>query len=95
MYTPRSWPKNVDKAWGSLSAIAVRLSFADDPWPPRAGRSGLEHAASLRLSAAVTSSSVSVAKIRNQAQRLLGNAVVAYAALRALEGSSLGEGRIR
>jgi hypothetical protein len=83
VYTPRAWPRNVAKAWGSLSAIAVRLAFLDDPWPPRAGRSGLEHAAALRLSAALTSSSVSVAKLRNQAERLLAGAVVAYAGLRA------------
>jgi hypothetical protein len=91
VYTPRSWPRNVSQAWGSLSAIVVRMAFVDDPWPPRSGRSGLEHAAGVRLSAALASSSVSVPKLRNQAQRLLGNAVVAYAGLRALD-STLGVG---
>jgi hypothetical protein len=92
VYTPRSWPRNVEKAFDSLSAIAVRLAFADDPWPPRSGRSGLEHAAAMRLSAALTSSSVSVARLRNQAQRLVANAVVAYAGQRALEGAPMGVG---
>jgi hypothetical protein len=89
-YTPRSWPKNVHKAFDTLSAVAVRLAFADDPWPVRSARAGLEHAAALRLSAALTSGSVSVGKLRSQAQRLLGSAVVAYAGLRALEGTTLG-----
>jgi hypothetical protein len=92
VYTPRSWPKNVEKAWGNLSAIVVRLAFADDPWPSRSGCSGLEHAAAVQLSAALASSSVSVARLRGQAQRLLGSAVVAYAGLRALEGVTLGVG---
>jgi hypothetical protein len=90
VYTPRAWPRNVDKAFDSLSAIVVRLAFADHPWPPRSGRSGLEHAAAAQLSAALACNSVSVAKLRNQAQRLLGGAVVAYAGLRALEGITLG-----
>jgi hypothetical protein len=92
VYTPRSWPKNVEKAFDSLAGVVVRLSLAENPWPPRSGRSGLEHAASMQVSAAITSSSVSVARLRNQAQRLLGGAVVAYAGLRALEGVTLGVG---
>lgn len=92
VYTPRSWPRNVSRAWGSLSAIVVRMAFADDPWPPRSGRSGLEQAAGVRLSAAISSKSVSVARLRNQAARLLGGAVVSYAGLRALERSILGVG---
>jgi len=90
VYTPRAWPRNVDKAFDSLAAIVVRLAFADNPWPPRRGKSGLEQAAAVQLSAAITCNSVSVAKLRSQAQRLLGGAVVAYAGLRALEGVTLG-----
>jgi len=48
VYTPRSWPKNVDKAFESVSAIVVRLAFASDPWPERSARAGLEHAAAVR-----------------------------------------------
>ena len=91
-YTPRTWPRNVHKAFDGLSAIAVRLAFADHPWPQRSSGSGLEHAAAARLSAQLVRSSVSVARLRNQAQRLLGGAVVAYAGLRALEGVTLGVG---
>jgi hypothetical protein len=91
-YTPRTWPKNVHKAFNGLSAIVVRLAFADDPWPQRSSGSGLERAAATRLAAQLVSSSVSVTKLRNQAQRLLGGAVVAYAGLRALEGVALGLG---
>ena len=90
VYTPRSWPKNVDKAFDRLSAIAVRLAFAHDPWPPRSGCSGLERATALRLSASLASSGVPVRRLRRQAQRLLGRAVVAYAGLRALEGITPG-----
>jgi hypothetical protein len=90
VYTPRSWPKNVVAAFDSVSAIAVRLAFAEDPWPQRSGHSGLEQAAAMRLSAALASKSVSVPKLRNRAERMLGSAVVAYAGLRALESSTLG-----
>jgi hypothetical protein len=88
VYTPRTWPKNVFAAFESLSAIAVRLAFADDPWPQRSARGGLEHAAAMRLSAALTSASVSPGKLRHNARRLLETAVLAYAGLRALEGSA-------
>ena len=51
---------------------------------------GLEEAAALRLSAAlVHKSHVPVARIRAQARRLLGSAVVAYATARSLEAPSL------
>jgi len=92
VYTPRAWPKNVYKAFEDLSAVVVRLAFADDPWPQRSARAGLEQASAIRLSAALTSKSVSVARLKNQAQRLFGGAIGAYAGLRALEGSSLGGG---
>lgn len=89
-YTPRSWPKSVFTAFDSVSAIVVRLAFADDPWPARTSRAGLEQAAAMRLSAALVSKTISATKLRNQAERLLGSAVVAYAGLRALEGTTLG-----
>jgi hypothetical protein len=91
-YTPRRWPKAVENAFDVLAPIAVRLAFADDPWPPRlSAHTGLEEAAAVRLSAALTDRvKVRVAKIRSQAQYLLGNAVVAYAKARALEGAALG-----
>jgi hypothetical protein len=92
VYTPRAWPKNVYKAFEDLSAVVVRLAFADDPWPQRSARAGLEQASAIRLSAALTSKSVSAARLKNQAQRLFGGAIGAYAGLRALEGSSLGGG---
>ncbi len=80
------------RAFDSLSAIAVRLAFANDPWPQRSARAGLEHASALRLSAGLASKSLSAARLKSQAQRLLGGAVVAYAGLRALERTSLGDG---
>jgi len=91
-YTPRAWPKAVEKAFEGVTAIAVRLAFADDPWPERSSRTGLEQAAAIRLAAAIKSRSIPVGRLRSQAQRLLGGAVVAYAGVRALEGSTLGVG---
>jgi hypothetical protein len=83
-YTPRRWPKPVEKAFDVLAPIAVRLAFAEDPWPQRSARAGLEEATANRLSAAlVDPAMVKVAQIRAQAQRLLGSAVVAYAKARA------------
>jgi hypothetical protein len=84
-YTPRAWPKAVEKAFEGVTAIAVRVAFADDPWPERASRTGLEQAAAARLAAGIKTRSIPVGRIRSQAQRLLGGAVVAYAGVRALD----------
>jgi hypothetical protein len=89
-YTPRRWPRNVLKAWGALAPIAVRLAFAEDPWPERSSRSGLEEAVATQLSAAlVNKGHVPVARLRNQAARLFGNAIVAYLKVRSLESPAL------
>jgi hypothetical protein len=91
-YTPRRWPKPVENAFDILAPVAVRLAFANDPWPPRlSAHTGLEEAAAARLSATLRDpAKAKVAKIRTQAQRLLGNAVAAYAKARALKGGALG-----
>ena len=90
-YTPRRWPKAVERAWGSLSAVVVRLAFAADPWPPRTGHNGLEEAVALRLAAQLAAEKrVPVAELRSRAQSLLGRAVVAYANARSLESATLG-----
>ncbi len=91
-YTPRRWPSRVERAFNVLAPIAVRLAFANDPWPVRlSAHTGLEEAVAVRLSAALGDpAKVNVAKLRTQAQRLLGNAVAAYAKARALEGAALG-----
>ena len=91
-YTPRRWPRAVENAFDILAPIAVRLAFASDPWPARlSAHTGLEEAVAVRLSATLRDpAKVKVAKIRTQAQRLLGNAVAAYAKARALEGAALG-----
>jgi hypothetical protein len=91
-YTPRRWPRSVENAFDILAPIAVRLAFANDPWPARlSAHTGLEEAVAVRLSAALRDpAKVKVAKIRNRAQRLLGHAVAAYAKARALEGVALG-----
>jgi hypothetical protein len=89
-YTPRRWPPKVQDVFDGLAPIVVRLAFADDPWPERAARTGLEEAAATRLSAAlITPSRVPVARLRAQAQRLLGAAIVAYAAARGEQGPAL------
>lgn len=89
-YTPRSWPKQVTKAFGPAAAIAVRLALADNPWPERHSREGVEQAAAAQLGAAILSKSVPVGRLRIQAERLLGGAIVAYAGARALAPSALG-----
>jgi hypothetical protein len=88
VYTPRRWPSRIERAFHVLAPIA----FAIDPWPPRlSAHTGLEEAVAARLSAALGDpAKVKVTKLRTQAQRLLGNAVVAYAKARALEGVALG-----
>jgi hypothetical protein len=90
-YTPRRWPRPLERAFESAAPIAVRLALANDPWPPRRPRSGLEEAAALRLSAAIVAKSrgLRVERLRASAERLLGHGVVAYAAARALNGGDL------
>jgi hypothetical protein len=90
-YTPRRWPRVIEKTFGSLAPIVVRLAFAEDPWPHRSGHTGLEEATALRLSAALHDpTKVKVARLRSEAQRLLGGAIVAYATQRALKAPALG-----
>jgi hypothetical protein len=90
-YTPRRWARGVERTFESLAPIVVRLVFADDPWPQRCGHTGLEEAVALRLSTALNDpAKVKVARLRAQAQRLLGKAVVAYAKARALKAPALG-----
>ncbi len=91
-YTPRRWPEPIERAFQSVAPIAVRLTLASDPWPPRRSRSGLEEAAASRLSTAIVAKSrrVRVARLRARAERLLGRAVVAYMDARALKGGALG-----
>lgn len=89
-YTPRRWPRAVEKAFDVLSPIAVRLAFAMDPWPARSGHTGLEEAAALRLSAALLDpGKVKVAKMKARALGLLGDAIAAYATARSEEGPAL------
>jgi hypothetical protein len=88
-YTPRSWPRPVKKAFGPLAAIVVRLAFADDPWPDRNAREGLEQAAATRLGGRVIGKSTPLARLRKQAKRLLGGAIVSYARMRGLTPGAL------
>ena len=90
-YTPRRWPKAVERTWGSLSPIVVRLALAADPWPPGAGHKGLEDAVALRLAAQLAHDKrLPTAELRSRAQGLLGRGVVAYAQARSLESAALG-----
>ncbi len=90
-YTPRRWPKAVERTWGSLSALVVRLAFAADPWPPRTGHKGLEEAVALRLAAQLAHEKrVPTAELRSRARGLLRRAVVAYAQARSRESAALG-----
>jgi hypothetical protein len=89
VYTPRSWPRAVRKTFGPLAPIVVRLAFADDPWPDRNAREGLEQAAATRLSGRIIGKSLSVGGLRKQAKGLLGGAIVAYARMRGLAPSTL------
>jgi hypothetical protein len=87
-YSPRRWSRRIEETWGPLSGIVVRLWLADQPWPPRWGRSGLEEAAATQLSAALAEKGhVPTGRLRQKADHLLKNAVVAYSSARALDGT--------
>jgi hypothetical protein len=85
MYTPRRWPKNVRTEFQMLAPVAVRLSMTTDPWPAKGAHTGLEEAAATRLSARLLTKKLSTERIRAQAQRLFGDAIVAYTKVRVLE----------
>ena len=89
-YTPRRWPRNVEAAFETLAPVVVRLAVAKSPWPHKSGHMGLEEAAALRLSAQlVTAKPLAMAKLKLQAGKLFGAAVVAYANVRVLEAPGL------
>jgi len=89
-YTPRRWPRNVEAAFETLAPIVVRLAVASNPWPHKSGHAGLEEAAAVRLSAQLVSAKpLAMAKLKLQAGKLFGAAVVAYANVRVLEAPGL------
>jgi hypothetical protein len=89
-YTPRRWPRSIEKAFHVLAPIAVRLAFADDPWPVRSTHAGLEKAVAAHLSASLNRPArAKVARLRHEANRLLRGAVLAYARERSLHGESM------
>ena len=89
-YTPRRWPRNVEAAFETLAPVVVRLAVASNPWPHKSGHAGLEEAAAVRLSAQLVSAKpLAMAKLKLQAGKLFGAAVVAYANVRVLEAPGL------
>ena len=91
VYTPRRWPRNVEAEFQLLAPIVVRLAVASDPWPARSAHAGLEDAAAARLSARlIAGRPIPLARLKTQASRLFGDAVVAYTKVRALEAPALG-----
>ena len=85
MYTPRRWPKDVQAEFQTLAPVVVRLSMATDPWPAKGAHTGLEEAAATRLSARLLTGKFAAERIKAQAQRLFGDAIVAYTKVRVLE----------
>jgi hypothetical protein len=89
-YTPRRWPRNVEATFESLAPIVVRLAVAKSPWPHKSGHAGLEEAAAVRLSGQLAAAKpLAMAKLKVQAGKLFGEAVVAYRHVRVLEAPGL------
>jgi hypothetical protein len=89
VYTPRRWPANVQSTFQSVAPLAVRLTMVRAPWPARTAKQGLEDAAAVRLSAHLTTRRPNeVARLKAEAARLFGAAVIAYTKVRVLEGPS-------
>ena len=88
-YTPRRWPRVVENAFDVLAPIAVRLAFAQDPWPARFRA----HRARGSGSAAVVHGAPRPGQgpgreDESARQALLGDAIAAYATARSEEGCS-------
>jgi hypothetical protein len=91
VFTPRRWPKSVEAKFQVLAPVVVRLSVASDPWPARSAHVGLEEAAAARLAGRLAADRpVPLERLKAQASRLFGAAVVAYTKVRALEGPAVG-----
>ena len=91
-HPPASWWLSWGAAQlaGTEAPIVVRLAVASNPWPQKSGHAGLEEAAAVRLSAQlVTAKPLAMAKLKLQAGKLFGAAVVAYANVRVLEAPGL------
>jgi hypothetical protein len=82
-YTPRRWPRRVEQRFQALVPVVVRLALAEDPWPSRSSRSGLERSVAVRLSRALARlKPPSMARLESRARRLFGSAIAAYAVAR-------------
>lgn len=88
VYTPRRWPSAVEREFGSLTAIAVRLMCADNPWPARNHHDGLETAAAHHLARELADESARPGLLRRKARRLMGSAIHAYYRARAEGGAA-------
>jgi hypothetical protein len=89
VYTPRRWPPNVEATFHPVTPLAVRLAMLKDPWPARTAKQGLEEAAASRLSARLTTrKATEMARLKANAVRVFGAAVVAYTKVRVLDAPS-------
>jgi len=87
-FTPRRWPDAVAREFQCLSAIAVRLTCAANPWPTRSNHAGLETAAAHHLAhlLTLTRERARLVTLRKTARRLLGRAILAYVRARTKGG---------
>jgi hypothetical protein len=88
VFTPRRWPNAVTREFAHLSAIAVRLTCAANPWPSRNNHDGLETAAGHYLAHLLAEDRAQPARLKKAAGALMGKAVTAYAYARA-KGANL------
>lgn len=91
VYTPRRWPVVVEHRFQRLTAIAVRLVCAADPWPARTPHDGLETAAAQQLARLLARPSARPALLRREARRLMNRAVSAYSHARSQGGLPIAE----
>jgi hypothetical protein len=84
VFTPRRWPRRVERTFKHLSPVAVRLSCTRDPWPLRFAHQGLEDAAAIQLAHRLQKPAFA-RKLRVRAKQLFRQAVAAYVKRRLLE----------
>jgi hypothetical protein len=84
VFTPRRWPRRVERAFKHLSPVAVRLFCRRNPWPLRFAHQGLEDAAAIELAQRLHRPAIA-RKLRVRANQLFRQAVVAYVKRRLLE----------
>jgi len=70
-FTQRPWSRRIDRAFGTLAPLVVRLAGAKDPWPPRHPGESFEESVTRALSVRISRDAAYAVALRKEADALL------------------------